>query len=120
MLAYCNDAHDGSLSNLQLCILQYEFAFRNVCGMALTPTSLAKALSISVPYASQILSGKRDMSRDMAVQLFRKTGDKLGPIAKATDREIAILESFPERVRLRSANDETAAAEPPVPRQRAA
>lgn len=89
--------------------------------MALTPTSLAKALSISVPYASQILSGKRDMSRDMAVQVFRKTGEKLGPIAKATDREIAVLEAFPERVRLGSANDQAdAGTEDPEARQREA
>lgn len=73
--------------------------------MALTPTSLAKALSISVPYASQILSGKRDLSRDMAVRLFRTTGKKLGPIALATDEEISVLEAFPERVRLGAAND---------------
>jgi len=89
--------------------------------MALTPTSLAKALSISVPYASQILSGKRDMSRDMAVQVFRKTGEKLGPIAKATDREIAVLEAFPERVRLGSANDQAdAGTDESEARQRAA
>lgn len=88
--------------------------------MVFTPTSLAKALSISVPYASQILSGKRDMSRDMAVQLFRKTGEKLGPIAKATDREIAILESFPERVRLGANDQADPGAEDPEARQRAA
>ncbi|MNU45841.1 hypothetical protein D3C71_346910 [compost metagenome] len=73
--------------------------------MTLTPTSLAKALCISVPYASQILNGKRDLSRDMAVRLFRTTGEKLGPIALATDEEIAVLEAFPERVKLRAAND---------------
>lgn len=74
--------------------------------MALTPTELAKALSISAPYASQILSGKRDMSREMAIRLFRATGDKLGPIAKATDDEIEVLSSFPERVTLApAAND---------------
>ena len=76
-------------------------------GMALTPTELAKALSISAPYASQILSGKRDLSREMAIRLFRATGDKLGPIAEATDEEIEVLSSFPERTTLTPANTDT-------------
>lgn len=63
----------------------------------LTPTRLAAALSISVPYASQLLSGKRDLPREMAVRIFQATGHKLGPIADATNGQIKTLATFPER-----------------------
>lgn len=66
----------------------------------LTPTSVAAALDISVPYASQLLSGDRDMPRGIAIKLFRATGAKLGPIANATDDEIETLEAFPERAKV--------------------
>lgn len=50
------------------------------------------------------------MSRDMAVRLYRETGEKLGPIADATDAEIAVLASFPERVKLSPASSDEAEA----------
>ena len=64
----------------------------------LSPTSLAAAINISVPYASQLLSGAREMPRDVAVRIFRATGQKLGPIAEATDEQVETLALFPERL----------------------
>jgi len=61
---------------------------------ALTPTKLSEAVSISVPYASQILKGRRIPPQPMAIRIFRATGAKLGPIASATDDEIDVLERF--------------------------
>lgn len=61
---------------------------------SLTPTSLAEALGISQPYASQILSNKRPPRTSLAIRIFRATGHKLGPIAGATEEEIGLLERF--------------------------
>lgn len=58
------------------------------------PTPLAELLSISTPYASQLLSGARPWPKALAIAAYRKTGTKLGPIADATDEEIDVLERF--------------------------
>jgi plasmid maintenance system antidote protein VapI len=60
----------------------------------LTPTGLAKAIGISVPYASQVLNGVKTPTQAMAIRIFRATGHKLAPIACATDDEIGVLERF--------------------------
>lgn len=65
----------------------------------LTPTSLSKAVGISVPYASQLLKGPRveggrDMSLAMAIRIYRATSHKLGPISEASDDDIAVLDRF--------------------------
>ena len=60
----------------------------------LTPSKLSEAVGISVPYASQLLSGARALNQPMAIRIFRATGAKLGPIADATDDEIEVLERF--------------------------
>lgn len=60
----------------------------------LTPTKLSQAVSISVPYASQIIKGVRTPPQTMAIRIFRATGHKLGPIADATEAEISVLERF--------------------------
>ena len=60
----------------------------------LTPTTLSRAVDISVPYASQILKGVRTPPQAMAIRIFRATGHKIGPIANASDEEIAVLERF--------------------------
>lgn len=67
----------------------------------LTPTALAKAVDISVPYAWQLLNpgadGKpRTPSVALAIRIYRATGNtlRLGPISDATEAEIAILERF--------------------------
>lgn len=61
---------------------------------ALTPTKLSQAVGVSVPYASQLLAGKRIPPQAMALRIYRATGRKLGPIATASDDEIAVLERF--------------------------
>lgn len=81
----------------------------------LTPTSLAGLLSISVPYASQVLSGARELPRELAVRIYRETGQKLGPLANATEDEIDALERVPLRERL----SRPVKAEPPSPRKAA-
>ncbi len=62
------------------------------------PTPLAEMLDISVPYASALLNGQRPWTRKLAIQAFLKTGMKVGPIATATDAEIAVLARFEEGV----------------------
>lgn len=64
-----------------------------------TPTALAKAVGISVPYACQLLKPVDDPGRKvpptaMAIRIFRATGLRLGPIATATDEEIDVLERY--------------------------
>lgn len=59
---------------------------------SLKPTKVAAAVSISVPYASQILAGRRQPSTGVAVRIFREFGVKLGPIANASESDIAALE----------------------------
>ena len=66
----------------------------------LTPTLLARLCGISVPYASQILSGARELPRELAVRIYRETGHKLGPLVGASERDIKALERIPLRVRL--------------------
>lgn len=58
----------------------------------LTPTSLSRAIGVSMPYASQILSGKRPPQVPMAIRIYRATGHRLGPITVATEEEITALE----------------------------
>lgn len=60
----------------------------------LTPTKLAQAIEVSVPYASQILSGARTPSMQVALRIFHATGRRLGVIAEATDEDIAVLSRF--------------------------
>jgi hypothetical protein len=60
----------------------------------LTPTTLAKAVEISVPYASQILKGVKTPTQALALRIFRSTGHKLPPIAEATEEEISVLERY--------------------------
>lgn len=54
----------------------------------LTPTELAKATGISVPYAWQMIKGKRPVSLEMALRIFDATGKQLGPLASLTAAEI--------------------------------
>lgn len=60
----------------------------------LRPVDVARALGISRVYAWQLVNNDRPFSRAHAIKLFRATGHKLGPIADASDAEIAILERF--------------------------
>ncbi len=61
---------------------------------AFTPTTLSNATGISVPYASQLLSGARTASHGLAVKIFRTTGLKLAPIDGLSEEEIAVLEKM--------------------------
>lgn len=44
----------------------------------MTPTELATAADISVPYASQLLSGERGASLTTAISIYDKTGLQFG------------------------------------------
>lgn len=61
----------------------------------MTPTELAAAAGISVPYASQILSTnpkqRRDPSRAMAFQIYDRTGLRFGPLVNLTAHDIETL-----------------------------
>lgn len=58
---------------------------------AIRPTDLAEKLGISVAYASQLLSGARKPSLELALSFFDKAGVRIGPLEGATDDEIATL-----------------------------
>jgi transcriptional regulator with XRE-family HTH domain len=58
------------------------------------PSQLSEAVGISVPYASQILKGRRVPPQAMALRIYRATGWKTGPIADATEEDIEVLERF--------------------------
>ncbi len=60
----------------------------------LTPTKLADLSGISVPYASQILTGARMPSQPLAIHLYRTSGWKHSIIAILTDAQIVALEEM--------------------------
>jgi plasmid maintenance system antidote protein VapI len=53
-----------------------------------TPTQLATAIGISVPYAWQLLKGDRPVSLEMALRIFDATAMQLGPLTDLTAAEI--------------------------------
>lgn len=55
---------------------------------AMTPTELSKSANISVPYASQILSGERKPSLKLAVRIYDATGETFGALQGLTPDEI--------------------------------
>ena len=54
----------------------------------MSPKALSEAVNISSSYASMILSGERKPPVPLAIQIFRKTGRKLGPLAGHSDDDI--------------------------------
>jgi hypothetical protein len=60
----------------------------------LTPTELSSAVTISVPYASQLLSGAREPSRPLAIHIYRKTGWLHPRITDLTEDQMATLEEL--------------------------
>lgn len=60
----------------------------------LTPTTLAEAAGISLPYASQIMSDRRKPSRPLAIRILRKTGWRHEVLADLTDEQLAMLEAI--------------------------
>lgn len=63
---------------------------------SIRPTDLARELGCSVPYASQLIAGKRPLKVATALRIAEKTGHKFGPIANATDEEVRLLRKFGE------------------------
>lgn len=62
-----------------------------------------KSAGISESYASLIANGHRKPSQPLAIDIYRKTGLKLGPIADATDADIDALERLVGRGKARAA-----------------
>ena len=63
------------------------------------PTQLAAALGISLPYASQLLSGARVPQQALALRIWSAARVKLGPIATLSDDECAQLERLTGAIR---------------------
>ncbi len=63
-----------------------------------SPTVLAGATGISVPYASQLLSDdpskRRDPSRPLAIHILRRTGWRHPLLSDLSDDQIATLEQI--------------------------
>lgn len=75
----------------------------------ITPTKLADVAGISVPYASQLLSGVRTPSQTLAIHLFRRSGWKHPTIAIFSDDQLEALASMSPwvpRVRKMQASNE--------------
>lgn len=60
-----------------------------------------RSADISESYASLIANGKREPSASLAIDIYRKLGLKLGPIADATDDDINALERLVGRGKAR-------------------
>lgn len=52
-----------------------------------------RAIGISESYASQLARSIRPPSKPLAIDIFRRTGMKLGPIADLTEQQIDVLET---------------------------
>ncbi len=63
--------------------------------MTLSPTELAERAKISVPYASQLLSGdpaqRREPSLGMALRIYEATGLQFGILKGLTTKQIEPL-----------------------------
>ena len=57
----------------------------------LSPTDLAKRARISVPYASQLLKGRRMPSLELALRIYGETGVQLGLLEGLTPDEIDVM-----------------------------
>jgi len=61
-----------------------------------TPTALANAAGISLPYASQLLSDnpiqRRTPSRPLAIHIYRTTGWRHPMLSELSDDQIAVFE----------------------------
>ncbi|NML93777.1 hypothetical protein [Novosphingobium olei] len=59
-----------------------------------TPTGIAAAAGISLPYASQIMSGARNPRRSLAIHILRTTGWRHSVLDGLTDEQIDTLEQI--------------------------
>jgi hypothetical protein len=58
------------------------------------PDRLAELLDISISYATKLKTSHRPWTKQLAIDLWRQTGMKVGPIADATDEQIETLALF--------------------------
>lgn len=68
-----------------------------VMDIAPKPTEFAAVAGISIPYASELLSGKRTPSTRLAIDIYRRTGRKFGSIVTASDADIDALDRLTPR-----------------------
>lgn len=61
---------------------------------AIKPVELARRVGCSKSHLSHVLAGRKALGRPLAIRIWRETGRKVGPIAGASDAEIAVLERF--------------------------
>lgn len=54
----------------------------------MSPTELSRAAGISVPYAWQILNGKRTPTLAVALRIYDGTGQQFGPLEGLNKRDI--------------------------------
>ncbi len=54
----------------------------------MSPTELSKAADISVPYAWQILKGKRTPTISVALRIYDNLGLQFGPLVGLNKRDI--------------------------------
>ncbi len=59
---------------------------------SLTAAELARIIGKSRSHLSHVKAGRRSLGRPAAIAIFRKTGQKLGPIANLSDSDIDVLE----------------------------
>lgn len=65
-----------------------------------TPTELAAKAQISVPYASQILSGERKCtSLAMAFRIYDASGLQFGPLLNLTAHDIEAMRRLVEKAK---------------------
>lgn len=92
MFAVCNTAQPKAFANPQTFPLAFWLALCKPSNMEISPTELADRAGISVPYASQLLSGRRKtLSLEMAVKIYDATGLQFGLLAGMTPEEIEPL-----------------------------
>lgn len=65
-------------------------------GTSLDDRKLARTLNMAISTCAQMRSGIRSVPLATAIRLHGITGDKIGPLLKATDEEIATLRKYVE------------------------
>ena len=94
MFAVCSAAVGNASRPPRKLDIAFGFALCKKVDMP-TPTELATAADISVPYAYQLLKGRegkpegRTPGLGMALRIYDRTGERFGPLIAATDAEIA-------------------------------
>jgi len=63
-------------------------------GCPLSSVALCKLLGHDASYMSQMRNGYRPITLDVAVRLWKITGDKIGPLLPASDAEAEILHRY--------------------------